>query len=164
MKGSTICYSYKLHCTFCSKSIKLYPPTAWFISHAILCPWSSSQLPVTGIQTNKPKVRDSTVTLVSYVFPSNSRASYISAPQSTNSWREMRSNRSPKWLYIKSPHLRCGNFQPSHSFIRISSLHPHVIEIFGLLQTPPEDDTAVPGGTTFYVVSAFIAFSVSFPL
>lgn len=52
------------------------------------CLWSSSQLPLTEIQTNKSTERDRTLTGVSYVFPSNSGPSYISTPQSTNSFKK----------------------------------------------------------------------------
>lgn len=73
------------------KSLRLYPPIVWLISHSGLCPVKAFLcgpvlwLPLTEIQTSKSRERNSTLTLVSYVFPSNSRASYISAPQSTDS-------------------------------------------------------------------------------
>lgn len=88
---------------------------------------------LTEIQTNKSRERDSTLTLVSYVFPSNCRASYISVycspnvslekPNRPRCWKSerVRSNRSPKCVNIKPSSHLCGNFQASHSpSIRIS--------------------------------------------
>lgn len=49
---------------------------------------SSSQSPLTEIQTNKSGERDSTLTLASYVLPSNSRLGCISASRSTNSCKK----------------------------------------------------------------------------
>lgn len=89
------------------------------------CLWSSSQLPLTEIQTNKSRERDRTLTLVSYVFPSNSGPSYISAPQSTNIFKKQVGHTAGSRREWGQLGASDGCLQSLLISVEISSLHTH---------------------------------------